>query len=148
MKYCSVDWDIIKVEYLSQKFSKKQLCEKYGINLSQLKYRILKYDWDNLKKTSKKKIVKNIKFESKSQEFDYNQAHLKMYEDCAKIIRALMNLYLTSNIEPDAGELQKIVAAIEKIQKGQRVSLGLDKDTGEVCLPTINIVENLNRNKL
>ena len=145
----NVDWEQIKEEYLSRTSTQKELCEKYSISQSQLKYQIKKNGWQRYKKkkshTQKKK--KAVKINTKKG-VDYNNEHLKMYEDCAKIIRALTKLYLKSNIEPDAGELQKLVAAIEKIQKGQRVSLGLDKDSNEVELPVINIVENLNKDKL
>jgi len=99
------------------------------------------------KKTTKKKKVTK-KETAKKETTDYNAEHLKMYEDCSRIIRALTKLYLENDIEPDIGELQKLVASIEKIQKGQRVSLGLDKDTDEVQMPKVNIVENLNKKKI
>jgi len=146
----NIDWEQIKEEYLSERTTQKELCEKYSIGIYQLKYKIKKNGWERFKK-KKSRRKSNKKASSKpvaKKGVDYNNEHLKMYEDCAKIIRALTKLYLKSNIEPDAGELQKLVAAIEKIQKGQRVSLGLDKESNEVELPVINIVENLNKDKL
>ena len=148
----NIDWDKIKSEYLSGTLTRQQLCQKYGIKLSGLIYRISKYNWAKDKKCCKAKQIElnNSKKLCKIDrtEFDYNRAHLKMYEDCARIIRVLIKLYLKSTLEPDVGSLQKLVAAIEKIQKGQRVSLGLDKEGQENLLPTLNIVENLDRDKL
>lgn len=140
-----VDWENVKKDYLKSKLTQKELCEKYFITVAQLKYRINKYDWKKSKKKILPKVSNNV---IESKEIDYNKEHFKMYEDCAKIIRALTKFYLESDIEPDIGELQKLVAAIEKIQKGQRVSLGLDKENTEVEMPVINIVENLDKNKL
>ncbi len=143
----NVDWEKVKMDYLTGDFTHKKLCKKYAINLAQLRYRINRYGWNDLKQKPSALKGKSKNHATKSM-VDYNNEHLKMYEDCAKIIRVLTRLYLKNNLEPDAGVLQKIVAAVEKIQKGQRVSLGMDKETGEVELPVINFVENLNKDKL
>ena len=145
-----IDWESIKKEYLAKKITKTDLAKKYGVSLSAIRYNSQKNGWDNISKKSRKSSVSKrvVKKSIEQMEIDYNEEHLKMYEDCARIIRAITKLYLDSDLEPDAGALQKIVASIEKIQKGQRVSLGLDKDTADNNLPTINIVENLDREKL
>ena len=125
------------------------MAEKFGITLPALRYHAKKNDWDcNENSKSEVSSQKTRKKTYEQLEIDYNEEHLRMYEDFARLIRVITKLYLDSDLEPDAGALQKIVASIEKIQKGQRVSLGLDKDTNENSLPVINIIENLDKEKL
>ena len=158
-----INWKAIKKEYLSGKYSKTEIAKKHKITTAAIRYHASKENWKSLMAQEPKSAVTKTKQTeqlaspkktitpkkcSEQLEIDYNEEHLKMYEDCARIIRAITKLYLDSDLEPDAGALQKLVASIEKIQKGQRVSLGLDKDSGDVSLPTINIVENLDREKL
>ncbi len=125
----SKDWIAIKRDYLSGKKKISEIAREYNVAVTTIKRHAEKENWS-------------------VNELDYNVEHLKMYEDCARILRALTKSYLENDIEPDLGALQKIVAALEKIQKGQRVSLGMDKDAGEVNLPKINIVKNLDKNKI
>ncbi len=164
------DWSAIKKEYLSGKNALSKIAKKYDVSIPTIKKYAEKEDWGSRKKVPKGKnksgkssaksktksekkekdlIKKTVDKNQKNKEaVDYNKKHLKMYEDCAHIISALTKLYLESNIEPDVGALQKIVASIEKIQKGQRVSLGLDKENNDIQLPKINIVENLSKDKI
>jgi hypothetical protein len=51
-----VDWDKIKIEYISTKISIKKLSEKYNINLNTLKGRHRREKWGNLKKENVHKM--------------------------------------------------------------------------------------------
>ena len=44
--------------------------------------------------------------------------------------------------------LDFIISSIGKVQKGQRLALGLDVDEFEDTAPTINIIEGLDKTKI
>ncbi len=96
------------------------------------------------------------KIKDKKQEV--NEKHIKLYDKTLNILEFLLNEF-SQDIKPaeiDFLEVPKntiatidfIISAIGKVQKGQRLALGIDNDLPLNEEPEINIVEGLCKDKI
>jgi len=102
-------------------------------------------------KLSKNKDFKNIKEE-------VNQKHIEFYDKTLEILRFILDEYSRELIRADIEFLEMpknsiatldfLISSIGKIQKGQRLALGLDENEFEDTAPQINIVEGLSEDKI
>ena len=102
-------------------------------------------------KLSKNKEFKNIKEE-------VNQKHIEFYDKTLEILRFILDEYSRELIRADIEFLEMpknsiatldfLISSIGKVQKGQRLALGLDENEFEDTAPQINIVEGLAEEKI
>ena len=89
---------------------------------------------------------------------EINQAHIQYYDDVLKILSFILAEYSKELARADieflempknaSATLDFLISSITKVQKGQRIALGLDNDISNTSLPQINIIEGLNENKI
>ena len=101
-----------------------------------------------------RKKEKDIKI--KKQEV--NQKHIEFYDKTLEILGFILEEYSRELIRADIEFLEMpknsiatldfLIASISKVQKGQRIALGLDEEEFEDTSPQINIVEGLSECKV
>ena len=95
--------------------------------------------------------IKNIK--------DFiNQKHVKFYDKTLEILTFILDEYLRELIRADIEFLEMpknsiatldfLISSIVKVQKGQRLALGLDENEFEDTSPQINIIEGLSEARI
>ena len=102
-------------------------------------------------KLSKNKDFKNIKEE-------VNQKHIEFYDKTLDILGFVLEEYSKELVRADIEFLEMpkssistldfLISSITKVQKGQRIALGLDEEEFEDTSPQINIIEGLSECKI
>ena len=87
-----------------------------------------------------------------------NEKHIKFYDKTLSILEFILDEYSRELTRADIEFLDMpknsvaiidfLISAIGKVQKGQRLALGLDDENYENIEPVINIVEGLNESKI
>ena len=87
-----------------------------------------------------------------------NQKHIEIYDKIFETLSFMLEEYSRdlSRADVDYLDVPKntiavldfIIASIIKVQKGQRIALGLDESEFEESAPQINIIEGLSENKI
>ena len=87
-----------------------------------------------------------------------NEQHIKFYDKTLSILEFILDEYSKELTRADIEFLEMpknsiatidfLISAIGKVQKGQRLALGLDDEPQENTEPVINIVEGLCKNKI
>ena len=100
---------------------------------------------------NKEKNVKNKKHE-------VNQKHIEFYDKTLSVLEFILDEFSREMTRADVEFLEMpknivatldfIISSIGKVQKGQRLALGLDVDEFEDTAPTINIIEGLDKTKI
>lgn len=103
------------------------------------------------KKKNEEKDIRLVKQE-------VNQKHIEFYDKTLDILSFILDEYsreLTrSDIEfldmpkNSIAVLDFLISSITKVQKGQRLALGLDNGVYEDTAPQINIIEGVSENKI
>ena len=99
----------------------------------------------------KTKDEKNIKQE-------INQKHIQFYDKTLSILEFMLDEYSRDLTRADIefldvpkntiATLDFLISSIGKVQKGQRLALGLNEEIYENIEPVINIVEGLDEKKI
>ena len=99
------------------------------------------------KKNDEKTIKKNV-----------NQKHIEFYDKTLKILEFILDEFSRELTRADIEFLEMpknsistldfLISAIGKVQKGQRLALGLDDDVKINEEPEINIIEGLKKEKI
>ena len=102
-----------------------------------------------------KKIKDDILKEKKQ---DINEKHIKFYDKTLDILDFILDEYSKELIRADIDFLEMpknsisvldfLISSIGKVQKGQRLALGLDENEYEDTSPQINIIEGLSKEKI
>ncbi len=89
---------------------------------------------------------------------DINEKHIKFYDKTLSILEFILDEYSRELTRADVEFLEMpknavatidfLISAIGKVQKGQRLALGLGEETTENIEPVINIVEGLSEEKI
>jgi len=100
-------------------------------------------------------MEKNEKQERKNQ---INEKHIKFYDKTLSILEFILDEYSKELTRADVEFLEMpknsvatidfLISAIGKVQKGQRLALGLSEESTENIEPVINIVEGLSEDKI
>ena len=87
-----------------------------------------------------------------------NDKHINFYDKTLSILEFILDEYCRELTRADIEFLDMpknsiatidfLISAIGKVQKGQRLALGLSEETSENIEPVINIVEGLNECKI
>ena len=89
---------------------------------------------------------------------EINEHHIKFYDKTLSILEFILDEYSRELTRADVeildmpknavSTLDFLISAIGKVQKGQRLALGLDEENYENVEPVINIVEGLCEEKI
>ena len=89
---------------------------------------------------------------------DINDKHIKFYDKTLSVLEFILDEFSRELTRADIEFLEMpknsiatidfLISAIGKVQKGQRLALGLGEDTTENLEPVINIVEGLSEEKI
>ncbi len=87
-----------------------------------------------------------------------NEKHINFYDKTLSILEFILDEYSKELTRADVEFLEMpknaistldfLISAIGKVQKGQRLALGLDEESPEYNEPVINIVEGVDKNKI
>ena len=98
-------------------------------------------------------MVKKKEKDIKSLKQEVNQKHIEFYDKTLEILSFILDDYSRELTRTDmeflemskssVATLDFLISSISKVQKGQRIALGLDEEQFEDVSPTINIVEGL-----
>lgn len=87
-----------------------------------------------------------------------NEKHIKFYDKVLSLLEFILDEYSRELARTDMEFLEMsknsvatidfLISAIGKVQKGQRLALGLDDENYENTEPVINIVEGLSKDKI
>lgn len=102
-------------------------------------------------------MAKQQKKEKNIKEF-VNEQHIKFYDNILEILAYILEKYSQELKEADFNFLEMsknsiivlefLISSIGKVQKGQRLALGLDEKLFDDTLPQINIIEGLVEDKI
>jgi hypothetical protein len=102
---------------------------------------------ENAKASDKQEIKKEI-----------NEKHIRFYDKTLSVLEFILEEYSRELTRADiefldmpknsVSVLDFLISAIGKVQKGQRLALGLDEENYENVEPVINIVEGLSEQKI
>lgn len=94
----------------------------------------------------------------KENKKDINEKHIKFYDKTLSVLEFMLDEYSKELTRADIefldmpknsiATLDFLISAIGKVQKGQRLALGLDEENYENTEPVINIVEGLSEDKI
>ena len=103
-------------------------------------------------------MKKNEKTDIKERKKEINEKHIKFYDKTLSILEFILDEYSRELTRTDIEFLEMpknavstmdfLISAIGKVQKGQRLALGLDDENMENLEPVINIVEGLCEEKI
>ena len=103
-------------------------------------------------------MKKNEKFDIKERNQEINEKHIKFYDKTLSILEFILDEYSRELTRADIEFLEMpknavstidfLISAIGKVQKGQRLALGLGEESVENIEPVINIVEGLSEEKI
>jgi len=103
-------------------------------------------------------IKKNKETDIRILKQTINQKHIDYYNKSLEILEFILDEYSKELTRADIefldlpkniiSTLDFLISAITKIQKGQRIALGLDEEETIDTSPIINIIEGLAENKI
>ena len=103
-------------------------------------------------------MAKMQKMDLKEKNKIINEKHIEFYDKTLSILEFILEEYSKELTRADIEFLEMpknsiatldfIISSITKIQKGQRLALGLDEEAVEYSEPQINIIEGLTEGKI
>ena len=101
---------------------------------------------------------KNKETDIKSKKSEVNQKHIDFYDKTLSVLEYILDEFSGELSRADieflempknaVATLDFIISSIGKIQKGQRLALGLDVEEFEDTSPVINIIEGVDEGKI
>jgi len=101
---------------------------------------------------------KNKEDDIRNKKHEVNTQHIEYYDKVFSILIFILEEYSKELTRADidfldmpkntVSVLDFLISAIGKVQKGQRLALGLDEEVYEDTSPQINIIEGLSENKI
>ena len=89
---------------------------------------------------------------------EVNQKHIDFYDKTLSVLEFILDEFSREHTRADieflempknaVATLDFIISSIGKIQKGQRLALGLDVEEFEDTSPVVNIIEGVNEEKI
>ena len=103
-------------------------------------------------------MSKNKELDIQERKKEINEKHIKFYDKTLSALEYMLDEYSRelSRADMDFLEMPKnavatmdfLISSIGKVQKGQRLALGMGEETTENLEPVINIVEGLCEDKI
>lgn len=104
------------------------------------------------------KVKKNKEEDLRQKKHEVNSQHIEYYDKTLSILNFILDEYSKELTRADieflempknaVSTLDFLISAIGKVQKGQRLALGLDEEVYEDTSPQINIIEGLSESKI
>lgn len=152
------DWIKIKNYYIHHVISLEELAKKFKVSQSAVNKHCRLEGWVKLKEEKSQEIDKEVSEKTKKSVVDKkvaaNEKHNELYNKGLEVAELLLNQYLAElhegkkKTKASAYNLDFIMKAIANAQKGQRLSLNIDKeDVGDVE-PEVRIINGLDLNKI
>lgn len=92
------------------------------------------------------------------KKYEVNQEHIEFFDKTLSILNFILEEYSRELTRADIEFLEMpknaistldfLISSVAKVQKGQRIALGLDEEEFEDTSPQINIVEGLSEAKI
>ena len=103
-------------------------------------------------------MIKNNKKDVESEKENVNQKHIEFYDKTLEILSFMLEEYSRELTRADieflempknaVATLDFLISSIGKVQKGQRLALGIDESEFVDSSPQINIIEGINETKI
>lgn len=103
-------------------------------------------------------MIKNNKKDVESEKENVNQKHIEFYDKTLEILSFILDEYSRELTRTDieflempknaVATLDFLISSIGKVQKGQRLALGIDESEIVDSSPQINIIEGINETKI
>ena len=103
-------------------------------------------------------MIKNNKKDVESEKENVNQRHIEFYDKTLEILSFMLEEYSRELTRADieflempknaVATLDFLISSIGKVQKGQRLALGIDELEVVDTSPQINIIEGINETKI
>jgi hypothetical protein len=157
-KYKKHDWIELKNEYLTTSISLRGLAQKYKIPYSTVNSRSNKEKWTQEKFEVQSRIVSEVEQKVINGEIDrkvlINQRHIQLYNMGMAVVETLLDNYENAMKDPKRRKkvnplhLEKLLSCAERIQRGQRLALNMEKEDTTNTEPDIFVVEGLEWKKI
>jgi hypothetical protein len=154
------DWIKIKNYYITHNISLEDLSKKYKVSVSAVNKHCRLENWVKEKDKKKQEIDEKVSQEITKKEIDKkvaaNELHNELYNKGLEVANLLLDKYL-EELKSDTNKkrtlanaynLDFVMKAIANAQRGQRLSLNIDKEDTNAAEPEINIIEGLNIDKI
>lgn len=102
--------------------------------------------------------TKSTKFDLNAERQKINLKHINFYDKTLEILEFMLDEYSRELVRADIefldvpkntiSTLDFLISSITKVQKGQRLALGLDDINPENEEPQINIIEGVDKSKI
>lgn len=133
-----IDWNIVRLAYVNSNKSLREVAEDFGIKSAGIMRRAAREGWDAERQQTSANVSKNAQSLIMADRTDElaksNEANIKL----ARIVRGQVEQYLSEATGlVSAVELCRLVSAIEKAQRIERLALGVSTDNSETSM-TVN----------
>ncbi len=137
--------------------SQNQLAQKYNVPRSTIASRAAKEKWSRDKKEIaseiRQKTTEKIKNSIIVQKVDANTRHIQLISEGLDIVQELLNVYKQElrqgNFKKaNAKNLDLLMSAMIKAQRGQRLALNIDDSSDVDDEPEINVIKGLDIGKI
>ena len=156
------NWAKLKAEYCTTTISIRKLAEKYDIPYSTVNQRVMREKWTAEKQENlididaevERAAIQNAKEKEIEKKVKANEIHTELYDKGLEIADMILQKWRDDLKEgkkrtgATATNLDYLMSAIQKCQKGQRMSLSLETlDTGDTE-PEVTIIEGFDMQKI
>lgn len=156
------NWSKIKAEYCTTDISIRALAKKYSIPYSTMNCRALREKWTSQKQdvvrhidaeVSEKVLQKAVENEI-NKKVKANELHTELYDKGLDVANMLLDKYMNDLKEgkkrtgATASNLDYLMGAIQKAQKGQRMSLNIEGNDIIETEPEITIISGIDINNI
>ena len=103
-------------------------------------------------------MVRTKEINTKQKKNEVNLKHIEFYDKTLEVLNFILDEFSRELTRADIEFLEMpknsisvldfLISSIVKVQKGQRIALGLDEEELEDTSPQINIVEGLSEEKI
>jgi len=157
------NWVKIKAEYCTTEISIRGLAKKYDIPYSTINSRAVKERWietknvklEEIKQEVMQQTIEKYKDREIERKVQANENHTRVYDKGLEVAERLLDRYLEDlrdgkkRTPANAYNLEYLMKAISNIQKGQRVSLDINKDsTTTETEPEVRIIEGISESDI
>lgn len=156
------NWAKLKAEYCTTNISMRELAKKYNVPYSTINSRAMREKWTGQREECLKdinaEVEKQVLQKAVKHEIDRkvktNELHTELYDKGLDVARKLLDNYMCDLLSgkkrtgATAANLDYLMGAIQKAQKGQRMSLNIDNDDVVDVEPDVRIISGLDIDKI
>ena len=147
------DWIKIKNYYIFHSISLEKLAKKFRVSISAVNKHCRLENWVEEKEKKCQKIDRKVAEKTEKQEIDKkvaaNMLHTKLYDKGLEVINMLLEMYMTDikegkkKTKASACNIDYLMSAVAKAQKGQRLSLNIGDEIADNTEPEVHIISGL-----